>query len=334
MLARSALCRLAAAALPRALLTRAPVALTPAARAAVAAHLFSRRSYATSSSDTEPTETVKKAVKAKARAASKASTTKTTTKKAATEKTAAKKAAPKKAKKAAPKKAAPKKAKKTSPKKPNGRPPRELTPEEQTKKTYLALRKTSLVLGQPKLPGNMTAYNIFTGEYLKGKSRPHELLSGVSKAFGDITPAQREHYNHVAKTLNQTRVEEYRAWVESHTPEQIRLANAARSRMRKMMQDSSSKLVKYSNLREIPDERKVFRPRTAFSQFVKDRITDADFNGIALGQRAKLLAAEWRALSEDEKKVYQDHAAADKERYVAEKAESEAKYGSDSSSTA
>jgi hypothetical protein len=73
--------------------------------------------------------------------------------------------------------------------------------------------------------------------------------------------------------------------------------------MRKMMQDSSSKLVKYSNLREIPDERKVFRPRTAFSQFVKDRITDADFNGIALGERAKLMAAEWRALSEDEKKV-------------------------------
>jgi hypothetical protein len=73
--------------------------------------------------------------------------------------------------------------------------------------------------------------------------------------------------------------------------------------MRKMMQDPSFKLVKYGNLREIPDERKVFRPRTAFSQFVKDRIADADFNGIALGQRAKLLAAEWRALSEDEKKV-------------------------------
>jgi hypothetical protein len=32
--------------------------------------------------------------------------------------------------------------------------------------------------------------------------------------------------------------------------------------------------------------------------------------------------------------VYQDHAAADKERYVAEMAESKAKYESDSSSTA
>jgi hypothetical protein len=73
--------------------------------------------------------------------------------------------------------------------------------------------------------------------------------------------------------------------------------------MRKMLQDPSAKLVRYSSLREISDERKVFRPRTAFSQFVKDRIGDADFNGIALGQRAKLMAAEWHALSEDEKKV-------------------------------
>jgi hypothetical protein len=70
-----------------------------------------------------------------------------------------------------------------------------------------------------------------------------------------------------------------------------------------MLRDSAYKLSRCRHLTHIYDERHVLRPRLAWCQFLQDRITHSDFDGIALGQRTKLISAEYNALSEDEKKV-------------------------------
>lgn len=45
------------------------------------------------------------------------------------------------------------------------------------------------------------------------------------------------------------------------------------------------------------------RPRTAWAAFLGERTKSSDFNGIAVTERIKLVAAEWKALNADEKKV-------------------------------
>jgi hypothetical protein len=73
--------------------------------------------------------------------------------------------------------------------------------------------------------------------------------------------------------------------------------------MRNMLEKSPVKLIKFKNLSAIPDERRITRPRSAWLLFMQDRVNDSDFDGIAMIERTKLVASEWRALSESEKKV-------------------------------
>lgn len=54
---------------------------------------------------------------------------------------------------------------------------------------------------------------------------------------------------------------------------------------------------------QIQDERAVKRPLTPYIQFSVDRHASGDFRNIGIGERAKLIGQEWKALSESEKKV-------------------------------
>ena len=94
------------------------------------------------------------------------------------------------------------------------------------------------------------------------------------------------------------RIAEYKSWVESHTVDQIRIANNARTLLRRKFAMKNSQ--KYG---QIPDERHVKRPVSAYFQFSMNRQSSGDFRNIAVGERAKLIAQEWKALNELEKKV-------------------------------
>lgn len=111
-----------------------------------------------------------------------------------------------------------------------------------------------------------------------------------------------KHYNHLATERTAARRVEYRTWVYSHTPEEIKDANKARAKLRVKLPLSKSGRRKSHTLR-IPDDRAVKQPRTPFVRFVMDRHTTGDFKGITLSNASKLLAAEWKALSVSEKKV-------------------------------
>lgn len=318
MLARGALCRWAADApktrphdvpqlariLRRTLLSRNAANL-PAVRAIPRAYtsaLEARRSYATTARATKPTATVKKAVKAKA-AKKPAPKKKAAPAKKPVRKTVAKK------KKAAPKKPAAKK-----------RVKKELTPEAKEKATIKELREKALK--EPVSYGVVTGINAYISEFCaKGESQAAAVqnVSEASKKWKTLTSSEHEHYNHIANEKTAAKRAEYQAWVNSHTPEQIRIANNARAQLRKKLGGTNEKRKQHAHTAKIHDERHVKKPSSAYILFSKERWASGDLKGITATESAKLIGNEWKALSASEKKKYEDGFQAEKERFDREK---------------
>ena len=110
-----------------------------------------------------------------------------------------------------------------------------------------------------------------------------------------------QHYNHLAHTAAESANAEYKRWVESHTPEEIQVANRARMGLRHKQPPKAGR--GRNKWTAIQDERAIKRPLSAFLQFSVNRNASGDFRNIPVGERAKLIGKEWQALSESEKKV-------------------------------
>ncbi|KAF1968382.1 hypothetical protein BU23DRAFT_514896 [Bimuria novae-zelandiae CBS 107.79] len=248
--------------------------------------LEGRRAYATKSA-TQPTTRVKKAVK---KAVAKTAAPKKPTKKPA-------------AKKAVPKKPAAKK-KKAAPKKAARRPKKVLTAEEKEAATIKDLKKRAL---RPPKPSFFSAWSAFAAEALRGAAGlegAQGAMRDASAKYKELTPAEREHYNHVAKERTEAARAEFNTWIHQHTPEDIRAANFARATLRRKLEAKGSKNVQYRRLED--DRRDTSSKLTPYIRFSTERIASGDLKGIAFGEKAKLIANEWKALNASEKKKYQD----------------------------
>lgn len=111
-----------------------------------------------------------------------------------------------------------------------------------------------------------------------------------------------QHYNHVAGEKNAAKEKEYQAWIQTYTPDQIRIANLARARLRKLLPKLKSKR-SHAHTHPIRDSRLVKQPPAAFSRFTSERHSSGDLKGIGLAEASKLISNEWKALSASEKKV-------------------------------
>ncbi|CAI9633716.1 unnamed protein product [Alternaria burnsii] len=263
---------------------------------AFASLVRARRFYATTTRATEPTETVKKAVKT-------AAAKKPAPKKTAT---AAKKAAPKKA--TATKTAARKTAKKPAAKKkatPKKRVKKPLTDEEKLQAKMRQLRVKALK--EPGKHRKYTAINAFVSETRASKSSFAETI----KAFRNLTPAELEHWNHVANQEHAARQAEYKAFIHSYTPEQIKIANNARSQLRKLLADKRKRLPPYTI--KLVDDRQPKRASPPFPTFVRARFASGDYKNIHPTDAVKLAANEWKSLSAAEKQKYEDEWVARKD---------------------
>lgn len=99
----------------------------------------------------------------------------------------------------------------------------------------------------------------------------------------------------------------YKTWVESHSIDEIQLANIARRRLKRDFKINSFPL-------KIVDERVPKRPAVnAFAYFVK-----AKRSGEQKAIWSKELSEEWNALPAAEKKPYQDLAVAEFAKYSKE----------------
>ncbi|XP_014554617.1 hypothetical protein COCVIDRAFT_39489 [Bipolaris victoriae FI3] len=283
--------------LERVLVIRSAAESSPA-RASSRAYAYAR-SYATTTRATKPTATVKKAVKAAASEKTppkkkKAAPAKTTAKKPAAKKTKKKPAA----KKPAAKKAAPKRVKKV------------LTEEEKEKAKIRELRAKALKepVGQRPVSG----YNVFVAELLKGKPRGSETqtakITNATKEFNNLSPAQLEHYNHLANEQSAARKAEFDKWIQSHTPEQIRIANLARAQLRRRFAGKQKGNPAYTA--KLHDPRRVKAALNPYALFFRARHASGDFKGISAVDASKLIGAEWKALNESEKQKYHSEANA------------------------
>jgi hypothetical protein len=111
-----------------------------------------------------------------------------------------------------------------------------------------------------------------------------------------------KHYNHLANEQTAAKLAEYNAWIRSHTPEQIVAANNARSQLRIKLK-GKRKAGHPAHTAKLIDDRHVKRPAGPYQCFFVERHLSGDLKGIAVTEAAKIIGAEWKALSAGEKKV-------------------------------
>ena len=118
----------------------------------------------------------------------------------------------------------------------------------------------------------------------------------MNKRLDDRDPNESvQHYNHLAVQETERKAAERKAFIESHTVEQIRDANNARARLNR-------KGVYKSKLAKLKDPREPISIGP-YALFTRERWASGDMKGIEVVQAAKLIGQEWRALSADEKSV-------------------------------
>ncbi|KAJ8114021.1 hypothetical protein OPT61_g3998 [Boeremia exigua] len=150
----------------------------------------------------------------------------------------------------------------------------------------------------------------------KPTKKPKKVLTDEEKEKKVITKLKalaltEPTWNQLAAERNEARAIEYKNWVESHTPAQIRVANNARSLIRKKM---AGKKRQPTHTQPIKDERQVKGRRSSWIFFVNERQLSSDFKDMPITERVKRFAQEWKALSASEKQRFEDQAAADLRR--------------------
>lgn len=106
----------------------------------------------------------------------------------------------------------------------------------------------------------------------------------------------KQRLGEIASANKQTNQNSLQAWVEKHSPLEIRTANIARRKLSRTLK---------KQVRLIPDARQVKLPKTAYIYFASERMATPEFQQKPREMLAKLGQA-WKALSESEKEVGYD----------------------------
>ncbi|KAF4946219.1 hypothetical protein FGADI_11353 [Fusarium gaditjirri] len=235
--------------------------------------------------------------------AAKKTTTTTTTKKATLATKSKSKATDSKSKsqtkaKPKPKAAAPKpkKAKK------------EVDPEKVKKLEIRELKKWALRDKLPMLPA--TTWVLFTSE---NKGNPTgtggitQEATELSEKFRQLTESELQDLSRRAVANRQKNLATYKAWVETHEPARIHLANKTRRRLAFL----TGKPVK-----QISDERLPQRPASSYSLYLVDNWD----NSHAETSQAKFkeISESWKDVNPTEKALYEQRSADQSVKYKAE----------------
>lgn len=165
------------------------------------------------------------------------------------------------------------------------------------------LKATSLEGEVPKQKP-ATAWTIFIAERMpKGAQAVRAMMKEASPKYKSLSPAEREHYNHLELQAKADNKAQYKRWVESHSPEQILKANAARRRLRHILTKDGQLKKGSSAYKAIVDDRQVKRPAGAYVLFSGERYESGDLKAISLSDSGKLVREEWKAMSQAERKV-------------------------------
>lgn len=185
-----------------------------------------------------------------------------------------------------------------------------LTPEEKAEisaKAKVAKKKEDIKLlkAQALTPPRYRPVNpwaLYIKENTAGKSG-NGPATGHTKAlaqdFKNLSSREREHLNHLVTEHNAKSLREFQEWLNTHTPAQIKDANHARTRLRKLVAEPK----KTHQFAPIKDARLLKRPTSTYIQYHMERLASGDFRNVSTTQAAKDISTEFKALSASEKKV-------------------------------
>ncbi|KAI8683986.1 HMG box domain-containing protein [Fusarium keratoplasticum] len=217
-------------------------------------------------------------------------------------KATAKKPAAKKKPAATTKKAAPV-AKKT-----NGRPKKEVDPEENKKAEIRQLKKWALRDTPAALPHTKWAQFVADNkDVLKGSSGLGPHMAGLSSKFHSLSAAEISNLENIAAANREKNAANLKAWIRTHEPARIHIANQARRRLTKLTD---------KNYRVFEDDRLPKRPLSSYTNFTVENWPRLGGSDAIDG--SKNISEAWKALSPSEKAVYEEKTAQASAKYEAE----------------
>ncbi|PKX94366.1 HMG-box domain-containing protein [Aspergillus novofumigatus IBT 16806] len=154
-------------------------------------------------------------------------------------------------------------------------------------------------------PWNLAIATVAKEIQARGVKGP-DFVMQCSQLAQTISAEERERIAVEAEANKAANAAAYEAWIQQHTPLQIREANAARRRLNK---------IKNTSLRLLHDDRQVKRPRTAYLLYMLDRTAEGDFKYMKAKDIAVRVTEEWKGLTSTEKEKYLRQAEEDRERY-------------------
>ncbi|KAI1096236.1 hypothetical protein F5B19DRAFT_438445 [Rostrohypoxylon terebratum] len=261
-------------------------------------HLFVR-GYATAG---KPKAKSTATTKSAAKPAATKGRTKTTTKAKATKATKTTKATASKSKSTKSKTAvkAKPKAKATAKAKAKKRP---LSPEKKSLIERKELKKAALFELQKRLAE--TPWTVFVSESSKGTPGGpgviRDKMIAYSQEYKNLPASRLQRLQATAEQNKATNAAEYKAWVESYTPREIHAANHARKVLKKKHNYPPKAGVKL-----IVDERLPKQPVTPYSLYTKDRWASGDFANKSIAESSKQLSAEWKNMSEADRRPFNE----------------------------
>ncbi|KAF7912728.1 uncharacterized protein EAF01_001749 [Botrytis porri] len=270
---------------------------------ASSASFLARRLYATATKATQTKTVIEKKPVAKKAPAKKSTTDAKPAVKKSTKTTAKKTAKPVK-------KPAKKPAKKTVTKKPGLKPKKQLTDSQKLRLKLKGLKDIAFLKEAPKQVPD-TAYSVLLIELVKKGTSAVDAAKEASEKYKSASPAELERLQQIAKENKAVNSRNYKNWVESHTPAEIRTANYARHHIRRLTNRPASPRI-------IKDDRLVKGVISPMLIFMKERYSSGEFASLSIAESSKRMTQEFKSLSPEQRKPFEDAAVADQERYVQE----------------
>ncbi|CAM1507179.1 Fc.00g068200.m01.CDS01 [Cosmosporella sp. VM-42] len=169
-----------------------------------------------------------------------------------------------------------------------------------------AANELALLKQEPKaLP--QQAWPIYiTEQYKKQGDVPNlpEFTKELAASYKNLSSSELETLKATAEENKATNEANYKAWVHTHPPEAIWLANKVRRRI----QRDTGKTV-----RTINDERLPKPLLSPYNRFIQDRCGDRRGNSTAT-DHFRTVTAQWKTLSEEEKRPYYEEYEQDKKQ--------------------
>ncbi|KAK2682801.1 High mobility group box domain [Fusarium oxysporum f. sp. vasinfectum] len=185
---------------------------------------------------------------------------------------------------------------------------KEVDPEKAKKLEIRELKKWALRDKLAMLPA--TTWVLFTSENkgsLTGTGGITQQMSELSEKFRQLTESELQDLSRRAVANRQKNLATYKAWVETHEPARIHLANKTRRRLAFL----TGKPVK-----QISDERLPQRPTGSYSLYLVDNWdkSHAETNQA----KFKEIGESWKDVNPTEKALYEQRSADQSVKYKAE----------------